>query len=163
VNDLDPDRNGAGGAARECLTFTLGDEEYAIDILSVQEIRGYERVTRIANAPGFIKGVINLRGEIVPIVDLRLKFGVGTAQYTPLTVVIVLNVVGRVIGIVVDAVSDVLRFAPGEIRPAPEFASALDTGHIVGLATVGERMVIVIDIEKLITRADMALVEGAPA
>src|SRR6185369_18058551 len=99
----------------EFLTFTLGDEEYAIDILKVQEIRGYEPPTMIANAPPFIKGVINLRGIIVPVVDLRIKFNLGKIEYTPFTVVIILNVAGRVVGAVVDAVSDVISLTPAQI------------------------------------------------
>jgi purine-binding chemotaxis protein CheW len=149
------------GASRELLTFTLGREEYGIDILKVQEIRSYDAVTTIANAPEFIKGVINLRGIIVPIVDLRLKFRLGTATYDALTVVIILSVARRVVGIVVDAVSDVITLAPQQMRPAPEFGSALDTRFITGLGTVGERMLILADIERLMTSADMQLVDSA--
>ncbi len=153
---------GAGGGG-EYLTFALGAEEYAIDILKVQEIRGYETPTTIANAPPFIKGVINLRGTIVPIVDLRLKFGVGHAEYTAFTVVIILNVAGRIVGIVVDGVSDVIALAAGEIRPAPEFSAAVDTRYLRGLATVDERMLIVMDIERLMLSAGMALVDETSA
>ena len=147
---------------RELLTFTLGTESYGLDILKVQEIRGYEPPTRIANAPDFIKGVINLRGVIVPILDLRIKFQLEQANYDEFTVAIILNVAGRVVGVVVDAVSDVLTLASDAIRPTPEFASAtFDTKYITGLATVDERMLILLDIEKLMTGADMALVDGA--
>lgn len=111
--------------SREYLTFTLGEEEYAIDILKVQEIRGYDQPTLIANTPPFIKGVINLRGIIVPIVDLRLKLNLPRVEYTPFTVVIILNVAGRVVGAVVDSVSDVLRLTPDEIRTAPEFSRSI--------------------------------------
>lgn len=142
---------------QEILTFTLGNEEYGIDILKVQEIRGYEPTTHIANAPAFIKGVINLRGTIVPIVDLRLRFAVGEASYNELTVVIVLNVQKRVVGIVVDGVSDVLALLPEQIKPAPQFTSAIDTGYISGLGTVDKRMIILLDIEGLLVSADMAL------
>ncbi|GAB1394062.1 chemotaxis protein CheW [Rhodocyclaceae bacterium] len=148
-----------GGFAQEYLTFTLGPEEYAIDILKVQEIRGYEPPTTIANAPAFIKGVINLRGIIVPIVDLRIKFGVGKADYTPFTVVIILSIAGRVVGIVVDGVSDVTSLRSEQIRPAPEFAATVDTRYINGLGTLGERMLIVVDIEKLMLSGEMALVD----
>lgn len=155
---------------QEFLTFRLGAEEYGIDILKVQEIRGYDQVTRIANAPAFIKGVVNLRGVIVPIVDLRLKFNLGEARYDAFTVVIVLNVLGRVVGVVVDSVSDVLELNAGEIKPAPEFSSLLDASYITGLGTIksggenGEqRMLILIDIEKLMGGADMALVDHAGA
>lgn len=147
------------GFAQEYLTFTLGPEEYAIDILKVQEIRGYEPPTTIANAPDFIKGVINLRGIIVPIVDLRIKFGVGQADYTPFTVVIILSIAGRVVGIVVDGVSDVTSLRSDQIRPAPEFAATVDTRYINGLGTLGERMLIVVDIEKLMLSGEMALVD----
>jgi purine-binding chemotaxis protein CheW len=151
------------GFAQEYLTFTLGPEEYAIDILKVQEIRGYENPTTIANAPAFLKGVINLRGTIVPIVDMRIKFNVGMADYTPFTVVIILNIAGRVVGIVVDSVSDVTMLRADQIRPAPEFAATVDTKYINGLGTLGERMLIVVDIEKLMISSEMALVDDAVA
>jgi purine-binding chemotaxis protein CheW len=148
----------AAGAS-EYLTFRLGNEEYGIDILKVQEIRGYDAVTTIANAPAFIKGVINLRGIIVPIVDLRIKFNVGDATYNQFTVVIILNVAHRVVGIVVDSVSDVLTLPASQIKPAPEFAATLNTQYILGLGTVDDRMLILCDIESLMTAADMALVD----
>lgn len=149
----------AGKQANEFLTFTLGEEEYGVEILKVQEIRGYETVTTIANAPQFIKGVINLRGVIVPIVDMRIKFGLGKAEYNQFTVVIILNVANRVVGMVVDGVSDVLTLAPEQIRSAPEFGGGLDTHYIIGLGTVDQRMLILMDIERLMTGEDMALVE----
>lgn len=148
-------------AASEYLTFTLGSEEYAIDILKVQEIRGYEQPTLIANAPPFIKGVINLRGIIVPVVDLRIKFNLGKIEYTPFTVVVILNVARRVIGVVVDSVSDVISLKASQIRPAPDFSGSFDTRYILGLATEDARMMIVTDIERLMTRADMELIEAA--
>lgn len=159
-------RNGTTGGgtqqAGEFLTFRLGGESYGIEILKVQEIRGYEQPTAIANAPAFIKGVINLRGVIVPILDLRIKFQLAQANYDEFTVVIILNVAGRVVGVVVDAVSDVLTLGGDAIRPTPEFASAtFDTKYITGLGTLDEQMIILLDIEKLMTGADMALVEGA--
>jgi purine-binding chemotaxis protein CheW len=149
------------GHAQEYLTYTLGPEEYAIDILKVQEIRGYEPPTTIANAPDFLKGVINLRGTIVPIVDLRIKFKVGKADYTPFTVVIILNIGSRVVGIVVDSVSDVTMLRQEQIRPAPEFAATVDTRYINGLCTLDERMLIVVDIERLMLSSEMALVDAA--
>ena len=149
-----------GDRAQEFLTFILGPEEYAIDILKVQEIRGYDAVTTIANAPAFIKGVINLRGTIVPIVDLRIKFNVGVADYTPFTVVIILNVGVRVVGIVVDSVSDVTLLRPDQISATPEFAATVDTKYITGLGTLDERMLIVIDIERLMLSSEMALVNA---
>lgn len=151
----------AEGDSRELLTFTLGSEEYGIDILKVQEIRGYDAVTTIANTPGFIKGVINLRGIIVPIVDMRIKFHLGKVEYDQFTVVIILNVAKRVVGIVVDGVSDVIALTPDQLKPAPEFSAALDTQYIMGLGTADERMIIVIDIEKLMTGRDMELIDDA--
>lgn len=145
--------------SQEFLTFILGGEEYAIDILRVQEIRGYDAVTPIAHAPEFIKGVINLRGAIVPIIDLRIKFGLGTAEYTPFTVVVVLNVGKRVVGVVVDAVSDVVDVASDQMHPPPELSRAVDLRYITALAMLDERMLIVVDIEGLMLSADMALID----
>jgi purine-binding chemotaxis protein CheW len=144
----------------EFLTFRLGEEEYGIDILKVQEIRSYEQPTRIANAPAFIKGVVNLRGVIVPIVDLRLKLGCETAQYNGFTVVIVLNVKGRVVGAVVDSVSDVLALEAGSIKPAPEMSSSMDTAFITGIGSVAERMLILMDIEGLMASDSMGLLNS---
>ena len=142
----------------EFLTFRLGAEEYGIDILKVQEIRSYEQPTRIANAPAFVKGVVNLRGVIVPIVDLRLKLGCDTADYNSFTVVIVLNVKGRVVGAVVDSVSDVLELKADTIKPAPEMASAIDEGYITGIGSINDRMLILMDIESLMASAEMGLI-----
>ena len=153
----------ADGSSRELLTFTLGSEEYGIDILKVQEIRGYDAVTNIANSPEFIKGVINLRGIIVPIVDMRIKFHLGKVEYNQFTVVIILNIANRVVGIVVDGVSDVITLAAEQLKPAPEFSGTMDTQYITGLGTVDDRMIIVMDIEKLMTSRDMELVEMAVA
>ncbi|MGC0152141.1 chemotaxis protein CheW [Chromobacterium vaccinii] len=150
-----------GAAARELLVFTLGSEEYGIDILKVQEIRGYDTVTRIANAPEFIKGVINLRGSIVPIVDLRLKFGLGEPQYNEFTVVIILNVNQRTVGIVVDGVSDVIQLDKDSMRAPPEFGASVDTAYIEGLGTVEEQMIIIVDIERLMSSDEMALTDVA--
>lgn len=143
--------------AREYLTFRLDQEEYGIEILKVQEIRGYEQPTRIANAPAFIKGVVNLRGTIVPIIDMRLKFNCAQADYNGFTVVIILNLRERVVGIVVDSVSDVMELSAENIRSAPDVESAIDNGCILGLGSVGERMLILLDIEKLMSNADMGL------
>ncbi|MEH0873374.1 chemotaxis protein CheW [Pectobacterium cacticida] len=145
---------------QEFLIFTLGDEEYGVDILKVQEIRGYDQVTRIANTPPFIKGVTNLRGVIVPIVDLRIKFAKQDVEYNDNTVVIVLNLGQRVVGIVVDGVSDVLSLTAEQIRPAPEFAVTLSTEYLTGLGSLGERMLILVDIEKLLSSDEMALVDN---
>ena len=148
----------AATGAREYLTFRLDQEEYGIDILKVQEIRGYEPPTRIAHAPEFIKGVVNLRGTIVPIVDMRLKFNCSKADYNSFTVVIILNLRNRVVGIVVDSVSDVMELPADAVRPAPDIESAIDSGCILGLGSVGERMLILLDIEKLMSSVDMGLV-----
>ena len=148
-------------SANEFLTFRLGEEEYGIEILKVQEIRGYEAVTAIANAPAFIKGVINLRGIIVPIVDMRIKFGFKKVEYNQFTVVIILNVAGRVVGVVVDSVSDVVTLGAGQIRPAPDLGTTLNTSYITGLGTIDNRMLILVDIQKLMSSEDMALVERA--
>jgi len=150
--------NGAAAEAKEFLSFRLGAEEYGIDILAVREIRAFERPTRIANAPEFILGVVNLRGVIVPIVDLRLKFGMPEPRYDGSTVVIILNVANRVLGIVVDSVSDVIALQDGEIRPAPEFSAAVGADFVKGLASVSDRMLILVDIGMLMTSPEMALV-----
>lgn len=144
---------------REYLTFRLGEEEYGIDILKVQEIRGYEQPTRIANSPAFVKGVINLRGVIVPIVDLRLKFALGSAAYDDFTVVIILNLGTRVVGIVVDSVSDVMELSPEQIRPAPDVGASVDADFITGLGALPGRMLILVEIERLMSAADMALAD----
>jgi purine-binding chemotaxis protein CheW len=149
----------AASERQEFLTFTLGSEEYGIEILKVQEIRSYEQVTKIANSPDFIKGVVNLRGTIVPIVDMRIKFNLGNADYTEFTVVIILNIAGRVVGMVVDSVSDVIALTHEQIRPAPDFSSTLDVAYITGLGTVEKRMLILVDIERLMSGSDMALVD----
>jgi purine-binding chemotaxis protein CheW len=140
-------------SANEFLTFRLGAEEYGIDILKVQEIRSWEKPTAIASAPAFIKGVIDLRGAIVPIFDLRLRFGLAEARYDRATVVIILNLAQRVIGIVVDAVSDVVALAAQQIRPAPQLGASLDVRFITGLGAIGERMLILTDIEQLMDAA----------
>jgi purine-binding chemotaxis protein CheW len=162
------------GAARadvqggEFLTFRLGAEEYGIDILRVQEIRSYEQPTRIANAPAYIKGVVNLRGVIVPIIDLRVKLGCEKVEYNHFTVVVVLNVKGRVVGAVVDSVSDVLELGREQIKPAPELSSNVDASYITGIGAVKngqgetepERMLILMDIEALMSSAEMGLIPG---
>ena len=145
--------------AREYLTFRLGDEEYGIDILKVQEIRGYENPTRIANVSHFLKGVVNLRGTIVPIVDLRMRFGCSSAEYNAFTVSIILHIGQRTIGVVVDSVSDVMEIPPETIRHAPEMNSAVEADYIRGLAQVGERMVILLDIEGMLMSQDMGLID----
>lgn len=146
------------------LSFKLDAEEYGIDILKVQEIRGFERPTRIANAPSYILGVTNLRGVIVPIVDLRTKFGLSQPKYDSVTVTIVLNMGQQVIGMVVDSVSDVVALQAQDIKAAPEFSGAISTEHIIGIATVKdgdkERMMILMDIEQFMTSADIGLISA---
>ncbi|MDO9093526.1 MAG: chemotaxis protein CheW [Rubrivivax sp.] len=151
-------------APREVLTLRLGGEEYGIDILRVQEIRSYEQPTRLAGAPPHVLGVTNLRGVIVPIVDLRCRFGLDVACGSD-TVTVVLAVGGRTVGAVVDAVSDVVALTPAQIKPAPAFSGVIDAGHITGIATLGDgeraRMLILLDIEQLMSGADMGLAAQA--
>ena len=153
-------RTAAQAPAREYLSFRLGAEDYGIDILRVQEIRGYEAPTRMAGAPEFVRGVLNLRGVIVPIVDLRMRFGI-EPRLDALTVSVILNVNGRTVGVVVDSVSDVLELAPAQIKPAPAFGGSLDTAHITGIATVKsgdvERMLILLDITQLMSQPELGL------
>jgi purine-binding chemotaxis protein CheW len=149
--------------ATEVLSFRLGGEEYAISILKVQEIRGYDAVTRIASAPEYLKGVINLRGSIVPIVDMRIKFNVGQATYDAFTVVIILNINGHTIGMVVDSVSDVVTLTPDQIKPAPDLGTSVATEFLQGLGTVGERMLILLDIDRLLGSEEMGLLSAARA
>jgi purine-binding chemotaxis protein CheW len=158
-----PAQTGANlkSAAGEYLTFVLGEEEYGIEILKVQEIRGYDAVTPIANTPDFIKGVVNLRGKIVPIVDLRIKFNLGKVVYDEFTVVIILNLSGRVVGIVVDGVSDVMALKDDQLRDVPSLVTSIDTKYIVGLATVEQQMLILVDIEQLMSSQEMALLDVA--
>jgi purine-binding chemotaxis protein CheW len=149
------------GSRREYLTFRLADEEYGIDILKVQEIRGYDPVTRIANAPDFIKGVVNLRGNIVPIIDMRIRLQLGEVTYDEMTVVIILNLGSRVVGMVVDSVSDVLALQADQIRPSPEFGGAFDARYITGLGALDDRMLILIDIESLVSEDMLSIASAA--
>ncbi|MBS0341483.1 MAG: chemotaxis protein CheW [Proteobacteria bacterium] len=151
---------GASMHAHEYLAFRLGNEEYGIDIRKVQELRGYDAVTGIANTPDFIKGVVNLRGIIVPIVDMRIKFNLSTPTYDQFTVVVVLNIGARVIGMVVDSVSDVINLDAGQVKPAPEFGSAVQTEYLIGLGTLDERMIILVDIDRLMSSSDMGLINA---
>ncbi len=157
------DSNMLQGSDAEVLSFTLGKEEYGIHILKVQEIRGYESVTKIANAPEFIKGVINLRGIIIPVVDMRIKFNLGTPTYDQFTVVIILNIGGRIMGMVVDSVSDVTTLTSDQIKPAPEMGTAFNSDYLMGLGTIDERMLILIDIDKLMSSSEMGLVDKLAA
>ena len=154
-------RSAVREATREVLVFVLGKEEYGVDVLKVQEIRGYEKVTPMPGAPAYLKGVVNLRGIIVPVIDLRVKFGMAEPSYDSLTVVIVLRIAGRVIGIVVDAVSDVARLAPGDIKAAPMLGAVVDSSFISGLATLNDRMVLLLDIEKFLSSGELQLIARA--
>ena len=155
---VDAERNKAGAQVSEFLTFTLGEEEFGVDILKVQEIRGYDTVTRIPDTPDYIKGVINLRGTIVPVVDMRLKFKLAKAEYDSFTVMIILNVDKRVVGIVVDSVSDVIGLTTEQLRPPPEFGRAVDAQFLTGIGAVEDRMLILVDIEKLLRSEELGLI-----
>jgi len=146
---------------REFLSFRLGDEEYGVDILKVQEIRGYDTVTRIPETPAYIKGVINLRGTIVPVVDMRLKFSLARADYNDFTVMIILNIGSRVLGMVVDSVSDVIQLQDDQIREVPEFGGVINTRFVMGIGTFDDRMLILVDIEKLMSGADLLLIDAS--
>ncbi len=148
----------AGSPAKQFLTFRIGGEEYGMDILKVQEIRSYEAPTRVAHSPSFVKGVVNLRGVIVPIMDMRLKLGV-EAQYNAFTVVIVMNIGNRILGMVVDSVSDVLELGDGQIRPAPELGAAIDSRHVTGLGKVGDRILILLDISGMVNSPEFGLMD----
>ena len=159
-NNLSPATATAGGVAasvREFLAFKLGGEEYGIDILRVQEIRSFEQPTRMANARAHILGVINLRGVIVPIVDMRIKFNLAKVDYDAFTVVIVLNIGKQVVGMVVDGVSDVIMLAPEQLRPAPDFSAEAGSNHVMAIGSLENRMLMLLDIEKLMSGADMGL------
>ena len=151
-------REAAIASITEFLAFKLGDEEYGIDILRVQEIRSYEEPTRFANTPAFIKGVINLRGVIVPIIDMRIRFNLTKVNYDTFTVVIVLNIGRQVVGMVVDGVSDVISLTSDQLRPVPEFSSTIGSDHLLAIGSVADRMLILLDIEKMMTSAEMGLV-----
>lgn len=138
---------------REFLAFTLGEEEYGVNILRVQEIRSYEKPTALANTPADILGVVNLRGVIVPIIDLRVRLRLAQAAYDTHTVVIVVNVGQRVVGLVVDSVSDVLTLQPEQMRPVPALDSGFAAEHLLALGSVGDRMLILFDIEKYLASA----------
>jgi purine-binding chemotaxis protein CheW len=151
---------GADADTQQFLTFKLAGEEYGVGILSVQEIRGWSAVTAIPHSPAWLLGVINLRGAVVPIIDLRIKFNFAKAEYNEFTVVIILNVGARVVGIVVDGVSDVITLGPGQIKPAPSLGNNADTSHIIGFGTLDERMRILMDVERLMASADLGSIKS---
>ncbi len=143
---------------QQFLTFNLADEYYGVDILKVQEIKGYTTVTRIPNTPDYLKGVLNLRGTIVPIVDLRMKFGMGTTDPTPFTVIVVVNVRNRIMGFMVDAVSDVLDLNAKNIQPPPELGSAVDISFVAGIGNSNDRLVTLLDIDRVLTEEEVTVV-----
>jgi purine-binding chemotaxis protein CheW len=143
---------------QQFLTFNLADEYYGVDILKVQEIKGYTTVTRIPNTPDYLKGVLNLRGTIVPIVDLRMKFGMGTTDPTPFTVIVVVNVRNRIMGFMVDAVSDVLDLNAKNIQPPPELGSAVDITFVAGIGNSNDRLVTLLDIDRVLTEEEVTVV-----
>ncbi|SDX46381.1 purine-binding chemotaxis protein CheW [Collimonas sp. OK242] len=150
-------------AGHEFLTFTLGKEEYGIDILKVQELRGYDNVTQIANAPDFLKGVVNLRGVITPIIDMRIKFKLDASSYDQFTVVVILHLGQRTVGMVVDGVSDVITLSSQQIKPAPEMGTVLNTDYLIGLGTLDDRMLILLDIDKLMSSDEIGLIDKLAA
>ena len=143
------------------LTFDLAGEEYGVEILAVREIRGWSRVTRIPQTPAYLLGVLNLRGAIVPIMDLRLRFGLERESYGDSTVVIIVAVAERLFGIVVDAVSDVVDIDPSAIKPVPDMGAVVDTRYLKGLATHVERMVMLLDVDKLMRPEDVETLDAA--
>jgi purine-binding chemotaxis protein CheW len=153
----------ASSLALEYLAFTLGAEEYGVDIQRVQELRGYDAVTRIANAPDYIKGVVNLRGIIVPIVDMRMKMGVSNPTYDQFTVVVILTIGATLMGMVVDSVSDVTTLTPGQIKPAPDMGGAVDARYVLGIGTIEERMLILVDIDRMMSSDDIGTLERLAA
>jgi purine-binding chemotaxis protein CheW len=151
---------GTDADTQQFLTFKLAGEEYGVGILSVQEIRGWSAVTAIPHSPAWLLGVINLRGAVVPIIDLRIKFNFAKAEYNEFTVVIILNVGARVVGIVVDGVSDVITLGAAQIKPAPSLGNNADTSHIIGFGTLDERMRILMDVERLMASADLGSIKS---
>ena len=148
------------GDEGQFLTFTLAEESYGVDILKVQEIRGWSQVTQIPNAPDFIRGVMNLRGEIVPILDIRRRFNMDEIEFTEHTVVIVLNIKDRTIGMVVDGVSDVVSIPAEEMRPAPDFGTAIDANFVRALSPIGDRMVIILNVDEMLQGCDLVTIDN---
>jgi purine-binding chemotaxis protein CheW len=139
------------------LTFRLGEEEYGVEILKVQEIKGYSTVTPIPNMPAYLKGVMNLRGTIVPVVDLRSKFAMAEADYNQFTVIIVVTVGTKVMGLIVDAVSDVLNIPKADVQATPDFGGQVDARYINGMAKTGEKLVVLLDIDRVMGGVDVAV------
>jgi purine-binding chemotaxis protein CheW len=147
--------------ASQYLTLNLAQEEYGVDILAVREIRGWTPVTRIPQAPSYVLGVLNLRGAIVPVIDMRLRFGLPREEYTANTVTVIVTVAGRNFGVVVDAVSDVLDVDAANLRPVPDMGTTVDTEYLKGLTAVDERMVLLLDVDKLLQPQDAQMLEAA--
>ncbi|MDF3981055.1 chemotaxis protein CheW [Luteibacter sp. PPL201] len=158
-----PASNAATAEAAQYLSVNLGNEEYGVDILAVREIRGWTAVTRIPQAPPYVLGVLNLRGAIVPVLDLRLRFGLAREEYTATTVCVIVMVAGRQFGVVVDAVSDVVEVAPDGVRPVPDMGTTVDTEYLKGLTSVGERMVLLLDVDRLLQPQDAQMLDAALA
>ncbi|MBM4134842.1 MAG: chemotaxis protein CheW [Nitrospira sp.] len=156
-------QTGLASDGSQYLTFVLGEEHYGLDILRVQEIKGYTAVTRIPNTPDYIKGVLNLRGTIVPIVDLRCKFGMPQAEYTMFTVIVVVVVQDKIMGVVVDAVSDVLNITTKDIQPPPHFGAQVDTSFIQNIAKSGDRLITLLDIDRVLSDGEVAQAMAAAA
>ncbi len=146
---------GENALENQYLTFMLADEQYGVDILKVQEIRGWSGVTQIPNCPSYIRGVVNLRGSIVPILDMRRRFGMEEIEFTQYTVVIVVNVQNRTVGLVVDAVSDVVNLNEGDLKPAPDFGTSIDSSYLRALAQIGNDMVILLNVDDMLRSSDL--------
>ena len=163
MSDLTMEKTAYTSSTQQFLTFALGQEEYGVEILKIQEIKGFSAITPLPNAPAFLKGVLNLRGTIVPIIDLRKKFGLPEVELTKFTVIVVVQVQGKIMGFIVDAVSDVLDVAGTDIQPTPDLHGQVDMTCINGLATAGEKLVILVDIEKVLMAGEAAEAIGAMA
>ncbi|MCW5800647.1 MAG: hypothetical protein LZF60_80435 [Nitrospira sp.] len=162
TKDINP-QIGLSTSGNQFLTFNLGDELYGVDILRVQEIKGYTAVTKIPNTPAHIKGVLNLRGTIVPIIELRTKFSMPTIDYTAFTVIIVVVVRDKVMGLVVDSVSDVLDIDNKDIQPAPQFGAKMDVSFLNGIGKSGDKLVALLNMDRLLTDGDVPQAGGAAA
>lgn len=149
------------GASGQFVTFSVGDEEYGVEILRVQEIIGYQGFTKIPNVPSFVKGVINLRGSVVPVIDLRLKFNMAEKDYDKFTVILILEVKDRVIGIIVDAVSDVVSLLESEIQPTPDFSSGIRADFISAMGRKDDKLIIILDVDKVLSEGDLEMLAAA--
>lgn len=158
----------ASGEVHQFLTFRLANEQYGVEILKVQEIKGFSAITPIPHTPPHVKGAMNLRGSIIPVVDLRVKFALAAAEFDKFTVIVIVRVGSRTVGLVVDAVSDVLDIPRGDIQPAPDLGTQVDVRFIAGVAHAGDHLVLLLDLERVLCDDELATVEvaspaGAPA